>query len=663
MSLALIRWIALALLVVVGAGAALAAPAPHARASLPETYFVESVWPLSVAGVAAAPAGLTIAPDGGLYTASARFVPTTAQDSLARVGPDGSLASVVTSSNFANAIGVDGSGRLYRLLADRLLRYASDGQDPQTAQGALTAATSLAVVGAPAGPIVYVAAGSGLTRFVNFKQDITWSAGVSLTAPIAVAAAPDGMLVVADAATRQVIHLATNGAPVGMPFTLAEQAGPLRVAVGPDGSIFVLTTDSQVQKYAPDGTLLASWGAAGSQPGQFLYPRDIAVGADGRVYVADTDNRRLQVFRSLVAGEATPTPMPTPNPNPPCLALPDKVISPSTIVLGETARVSLGVRSSCAVQTQPADIVVVMDTSLSMAEDDKSVLAKEAAQNFVEVLNLGQDQVGLAEFNDPENTRIVQPLGRDRYRVQRSLAELGLIGGTDLAAAIRVSQTELTGPRHHPGNAAVMILLTDGQSPRAPALAAAEVAKAAGTQIFAIGIGRDVNQNLLEAIASPGLYFYTRTGEDLVDIYQEIARVVQATDIQDVVITDTLRSDVQVYGYSDPSPSINGKTLTWRVDTLPLQGITVTYQIRPGVAGEYPPSVGPAAGSFVTQDGTPEAFPFPNPVLRVLQPTATPTATPTITPTPTPTRTPTPSPTPVVYRTYMPLLSTFQGRN
>ncbi len=659
----LTRWIALSLLALVGVGAALAAPSPRAQASLPETYFVEAVWPLSVAGAAVAPSALAVAPDGGLYAASGRFVPTTAQDIMARVGPDGSLSSAVGFSHFANAIGVDGGGRLYRLLDDRLLRYASNGQDAQMAQGVLAAATGLAIVDAPNGPIAYVAAGSGLTRFINLKQDITWSAGVALTLPVAVAAAPDGSLVVADAGPRQVVRLAANGAPVGAPFPLAEGAIPWRVVVGPDGGVFVLTRDGQVQRYTADGALLASWGTPGSQPGQFLYPRDIAVDSTGRVYVADTDNRRLQVFRALAPGEATPTPLPTPDPNPPCLALPDKVISPSTIVLGETTRVSLGVRSSCAVQTQPADILVVMDTSLSMAEDDKSVLAKEAAQNFVEVLNLERDQVGLAEFNDPENTRVVQPLGRDRYRVQRALAELGLTGGTDLAAAIRVAQAELAGSHHYPANAAVMILLTDGQSPRAPALAAADAAKAAGTQIFAIGIGRDVNQDLLERIASPGLYFYTRTGEDLVDIYQEIARVVQATDIRNVVITDTLRSDVQIYGYGDPSPSISGKTLTWRIDTLPVQGITVTYQIRPGVAGEYPPSVGPAAGRFIGQDSTPVAFPFPNPALRVLQPTATPTATATITPTPTPTRTPTPSPTPAVYRTYLPLLSTFQGRN
>lgn len=41
---------------------------------------------------------------------------------------------------------------------------------------------------------------------------------------------------------------------------------------------------------------LTSLGGPGSEPGQFLEPRDVAVGPDGRVYVAESGNRRVQVF-------------------------------------------------------------------------------------------------------------------------------------------------------------------------------------------------------------------------------------------------------------------------------------------------------------------------------------------------------------------------------
>jgi len=42
--------------------------------------------------------------------------------------------------------------------------------------------------------------------------------------------------------------------------------------------------------------LVNSWGAAGSDPGQFAYPRGVAVDRSNRVYVVDQGNDRVQVF-------------------------------------------------------------------------------------------------------------------------------------------------------------------------------------------------------------------------------------------------------------------------------------------------------------------------------------------------------------------------------
>lgn len=668
MPASILRWSAIILLAALGL-ALLAAPAPAAPATLAQSYVLDAVWPIHVADAPAAPFALAMGADGALYVGAAHFAPGAAREAILRLDSSGAVQASAEFSTFAADMSVDARGDLYRLWPSSLTRFNAAGQNPTTAEGFLEGARSLAAGGSAASPIIYVATERGVTRFLDLEQDIAWSVATPLVLTAGLSVTSDGTIVVADQGTSRIHRFAPDGSVAAPPFALAEGARPLQVAAADDGTIFVLTSAARVQKYSPSGELLAAWGNPGQRAGDFNHPSDMTVGPDGRVYVADTDNRRVQVFRLLGPAEATPTPLPTPNPNPPCLAMTDKVIVPSVVVLGGTTRVSLGVRSSCATQTQPADLVVVMDTSLSMTEDNKSVLAKEAAQNFVEVLNLDRDQVSLAEFNDAQNARILVPLSDERYRVQRALAELSLIGGTDLAAAITVAQGELSSLRHDPRNAAVMILLTDGQSPRAPALAAAQAARSAGTQIFAIGIGRDVNQDLLERIASPGLYFYTRSGEELTEIYQEIARVVQETDIKNVLITDTLRADVALFGYGDPAPTISGKTLTWRIDAMPVQGITVTYQIAPSVVGEYPPSTAVAHGSFVTNSGVTETFQFPHPTLRVVAPTPTPTLTPTltptptITPTPTPTRTPTVTPTPAVYRAYVPLLSTFQGED
>ena len=79
-------------------------------------------------------------------------------------------------------------------------------------------------------------------------------------------------------------------------------AGPFNqvtnVATAPNGDMLIADGygNARVHRYAPDGTLVASWGAPGSQPGEFNIPHGIAVDRGGRVYVADRENSRIQIF-------------------------------------------------------------------------------------------------------------------------------------------------------------------------------------------------------------------------------------------------------------------------------------------------------------------------------------------------------------------------------
>ena len=54
--------------------------------------------------------------------------------------------------------------------------------------------------------------------------------------------------------------------------------------------------NSRVHKYSPDGKLLFSWGAPGTDPGEFSIAHNIVTDADGYVYVADRENHRIQIF-------------------------------------------------------------------------------------------------------------------------------------------------------------------------------------------------------------------------------------------------------------------------------------------------------------------------------------------------------------------------------
>jgi len=112
---------------------------------------------------------------------------------------------------------------------------------------------------------------------------------------------------------RPLMKLGTSGVPsatgaTSLDYRSIQTAGapfhyPTDVAVGPNGDLYVSDGygNARVHRFAPDGTLIRSWGEPGSGPSQFYVPHGIAVDGDGRVWVADRENCRLQIFDA--AGE------------------------------------------------------------------------------------------------------------------------------------------------------------------------------------------------------------------------------------------------------------------------------------------------------------------------------------------------------------------------
>ncbi|MEJ2290936.1 MAG: protein kinase [Deinococcales bacterium] len=81
-------------------------------------------------------------------------------------------------------------------------------------------------------------------------------------------------------------------------------AAPLSVAVDSQGNYFAAIFEYRlgqedhrmIHKLAADGTPLASFGAYGMKPGEFLYPMSVAVAADDTVYVLDSETHLVQHF-------------------------------------------------------------------------------------------------------------------------------------------------------------------------------------------------------------------------------------------------------------------------------------------------------------------------------------------------------------------------------
>ena len=73
------------------------------------------------------------------------------------------------------------------------------------------------------------------------------------------------------------------------------------VAIDPkSGDLYVSDGygNARVHKYTADGRHLFSWGAPGTDEGEFNIPHNIATDKDGYVYVADRENHRVQIFDS-----------------------------------------------------------------------------------------------------------------------------------------------------------------------------------------------------------------------------------------------------------------------------------------------------------------------------------------------------------------------------
>lgn len=273
---------------------------------------------------------------------------------------------------------------------------------------------------------------------------------------------------------------------------------------------------------ASEGVTL-TWQVAPQREGRFAFPTpEVVIGAASGVPAAlPAQAGRLEVSGSCGRPSATPEagPPPTASPAPVATQAPRRLWLPSLLT------------AACLRPDGSIDLMLLLDTSSSMAEVTGAGRSKLAgAADGIRALAgvLGpSDRLGLMSFD--LGPRLIAPLAADPTGLLAALPGLQLASGTRIDLALREAGDLLAAVQDRPGSQKAVILLTDGrvdEGAAGDAITTAAGLRDRGVLIQAIGLGSDVDRQLLEAIAGgPDGVALTDDAEALGDLYLRAARL------------------------------------------------------------------------------------------------------------------------------------------
>ena len=200
-------------------------------------------------------------------------------------------------------------------------------------------------------------------------------------------------------------------------------------------------------------------------------------------------------------------------------------------------------RRETMVESEGLDIILAVDTSGSMRQDDLKIgirptdrltVAKQVMAKFIE--GRPYDRIGVVPFGEEAFTHVPLTLDHDTLLDALQNIEIGMAGaqGTAVGSAIAVSAKRL---KDLDAPDRIIILLTDGRSNagRVTPLEAAQAAAALDITVYTVGVGRSQRSILspfgdgldeagLTAIAETtgGRFFMGRTTDSLEQIYATI---------------------------------------------------------------------------------------------------------------------------------------------
>lgn len=159
------------------------------------------------------------------------------------------------------------------------------------------------------------------------------------------------------------------------------------------------------------------------------------------------------------------------------------------------------------------EIAFVIDSSGSMKKNDPDLLRVKKSKEFIKAL--GSDQNITSHFT---TSGMFLDYG-EPDRVVPGLDKVKQNGGTSIANGLKTAINKFTTNREK-----VIVLLTDGKSAETPILQQAIDARNKGIKIYTIGLGEQLNTDVLKKISNDtgGAYFSIKDTTELPIVYQTI---------------------------------------------------------------------------------------------------------------------------------------------
>ncbi len=138
------------------------------------------------------------------------------------------------------------------------------------------------------------------------------------------------------------------------------------------------------------------------------------------------------------------------------------VEGPKTVLDVPSADVIIAIQESWTVVKKQADIIILIDTSGSMADEDKIGQAKVAALRFLDEMD-SNNRVGLVTFSDTIQTRVpLDSLETVQNNLRQTITSLRADGGTALYDAL-TQVVETLNQQTDSDRIRAVVLLSDGQ--------------------------------------------------------------------------------------------------------------------------------------------------------------------------------------------------------